>query len=474
MAIELFPYQITGRDWLASQTHALLADAQRLGKSVQSISAARELRIERILVVCRAVGRAEWKHSFEQVAPRHWRVSIIDLEVAPHMPPPQSATIVNYEGVHKILALDGASFGLVIVDESHYLKNLETKRAQEILGKNGLIQRAPRMWCLTGTPTPNGFASELWPVLYTFGATKFRYTEFVKRYCITRETGFGEKIIGNNPAHLEEFKTVMREKILRRMPEDVGIQMPRVTFTTHTVKPGRVHLALARSFAKWVIPVDRTNELEKILEQEMGVFEGIFKGKDGPEFTEEAFSAMCAAAPSISTLCKYNALQKIEPICDIISAELDSGAYQKCVIFGMHRDAIEGLRMQLAKYKPVVVYGGTNPTKVDKYIRAFQNPKSRCRVFIGNIQAAGTSICLDVASFIHFIEESWVPGDNAQAAARCGGPRQTETIHIRNYSLDNSADQRKASIIAIKSRAILKLHETGHKVGTKEEIEGLF
>lgn len=471
-----YDYQVFGARWLTQNNHALLADEQRLGKSVQSILAAQMLAIGRILVVCRAVGRAEWASAFHRVAPGRWKTPIVFGKNSFEMSCAPTATIVSYEGVGDILAHSGAAFGLVIVDEVHYVKNLTAKRSREVLGKHGLIQRTPRMWCLTGTPTPNGLPSELWPLLYVFGATRMGYNDFVHAYCTTRHNGFGIQITGptRDTVKLKEFRGIMAKKILRRTSSDVSIELPKVTFSTQTVEAGRVHLSMSQKFQKWTIPYDRTKELEKVLEEEMGILNGVLSGKDGPQFSEEAFLQLVAQANSISTLCLYTALQKLEPVCEIIASELESNAYAKCVIFAIHRDVIEALRVNLGRFHPVTLYGGSNPLRTEKNLKKFQNPKSNCRVFIGNILAAGTSICLDAAHHIFFLEEDWVPGNNAQAAMRCGGPNQKETVHVRNFCLPNSVDTRKQALLAEKTRAILKLYEKDTPPATGEDLAALF
>ena len=88
----------------------------------------------------------------------------------------------------------------------------------------------------------------------------------------------------------------------------------------------------------------------------------------------------------------------------------------------------------------VTLYGGTNADTRQKNIDKFQN-NPKCRVFIGNIQAAGTGITLTAAHEVAFIEADWVPANNAQAAMRCHRIGQTKPVRVRFFSCAGSVDE---------------------------------
>lgn len=456
MVLRPFLYQLEGAKWLESKKCALLADKQRLGKSAQAIIASDRVGARRILVVCKGVARANWAHEFGKFSPRKFTFQILFDRTPISRPPLESVTICSYETLDVVLrAVEncGLFFDVAIIDESHYLKTLDTRRTQRILGAKGLVSQARRTWCLTGTPTPNGHPGELWTLLYVFGATRLKYLEFVRKFCITRPTGYGNgfQIVGANkePEVLEEwYKMVGRNGnpgtvALRRTEEHVAIELPEISFSTIMVSPGRVHLATTQ-FYKYMIPTDRSKEFNALIEKELGIFKGILEDKT---LSDELLLSLQGQAKSISTLRKFSALQKLEPACELITQELEAGAYRKVVIFAHHKDMIEGTRIRLQKFHPMTLYGGSNPRKVEVNLRKFQNPKSECQVFIGNIAAAGTSITLDAANHIFFLEESWTPADNAQAAMRCGGPNQKKPIFVRNFCLDNPIDMRIQDIL---------------------------
>ncbi len=433
LVLPLYPYQVEGAKWLSTRKVGLLADEMGIGKSAQAISACEQVGAKSILVICRAVATQQWRIEFSKFSKTKFEL-----------------TITSYESLHKI---DSKKFfDVVIVDESHYVKEPGAARTKAVLGKTGAVHRAGRSFLLTGTPTPN-HAGELWTTLYTFGRTKLSYDGFVEKYCRTRVTSYGRQILGSTvePDKIAELRDMLGPICLRRTKEEVNLNLPPITYGEVVVKPGKVDLLMSQSFRRWVIPVDHTPDLEKILETELGVMHGIVKNG----FTRQAMSALEGAAKSIMTLRRYTSLQKIEPVIDLLSEELDSGAYRKIVIFAIHRDTIISLQERLSKkYGAVLVFGGSKPTRVTDRIAAFQNPNSKCRVFIAQIHAAGTSLTLTAADQVLFIDQDFVPGNNAQAAARCHRIGQTRPVTVRFVSLANSIDQHISAMLKRKTEEI--------------------
>lgn len=460
----LFKYQVEGSLWLSTKNCALLADKQRLGKSAQLITACDLVDAKKIIVVCRAVARFQWGSEFEKWSDRKRKINIVLSGTENNPPETESVTICGYETFDWILESGVCGFDVVIIDESHSLKSIEAKRTKKILGKEGLSRRSKRIWLASGTPAPNHYG-ELWTTAYTFGATKLGYWDFVKKFCITRPNGFTERgiqIVGsrNDPQTVAELKTLLKSIMLRRTEDDVGLELPKLNFSTVMVEPGPIHLGMT-SFCRYVLPFDKTAELDAKVIEEFGILDSIIKqGEKNGYASEQFLEIIKSQAKGISTLRRYNALQKLDGACDLIRSELEDKAYHKCVIFAIHKDAIEGARLRLKDFSPVTLYGKSNPYKAEENIKQFQNPKSKVRVFIGNILAAGTSISLDVANHIFFLEEDWVPGNNAQAAMRCGGMRQKNPIFVRNFCLNNSIDRRVQEILRDKMRDLSLLFDS--------------
>jgi SWI/SNF-related matrix-associated actin-dependent regulator of chromatin subfamily A-like protein 1 len=431
MTPTLFPYQIEGAAWLASKTVALLADDMGLGKSAQVIAALDQIRAERVMVVCPAAARVNWIREFQKFSsyPREYEVWTERKQKLSA----SKSVIASYDLASLSSQFIEGSFDALVLDEAHFLKTLETKRTKAILGREGLVRRAGRVWALTGTPAPN-HPGELWPLLYTFGATTLKYGGFVDRYCESYETGYGRQIVGAEKRRIAELRGILAPLMLRRKKEEVLKDLPPIFFQDLTVEPGPVDIELIPSFHEYTFPSDRRDELEEKL---------AFERKKLEAADMEHLEAL---AQSVSTLRRYSGLQKVEPVADLIKEELLNKSYKKIVVFAIHRDVIEGLRSRLKDFGAVTLYGGTPPEKRQKHIDSFQRD-AETKVFIGQIQAAGTALTLTAASNVLFVEQDWVPGNNSQAAMRCHRIGQQLPVFVRVAGLATSIDERIAQVL---------------------------
>ena len=461
MPPELFDYQREGAKWLSERTVALLADKQRLGKSCQAITAAEIIKATKICIVCKAVARSNWENEWKKFAQGDWSYRILYGEAFGKVTVRENQVVIlSYDAAGFLLAgLDG-SFDVLILDESHSLKSLDTKRTQLILGKEGLCRRAKRIWALTGTPAPN-HAAELWTLLFTFRATTLSYASFVEKFCVTRDSGYGLQITGTktDKSSLQGLREIIKKVTLRREESDVSIQMPKMFFSSVVLDPGLVDAKFLRgtSLCRYSFNDSQMEDFNKIIAEQLGIFKALVRKAGGVKSSDALLEVLKAEAKSISTLRRYTGLQKLEPAIEIIKGELEAKAYRKCVIFAIHKDMIQGCQARLADFHPVTLYGASNPNTVEKNLRKFQSPNSQCQVFIGNILAAGTSISLSAANHIFFLERDWVPGNNAQAAMRCGGPNQKNPIFVRDFILKDSYDFRVEQLLTKKTNEIAKI-----------------
>lgn len=458
---EFFPFQISGANWLSGQKVALLADEMGLGKTATTILALDKARLFRVLILCPAVARVNWEREFKRFQVIDRTFEIIDSgkkEVAW-----KNSVICSYDLVEKVLGAS-AQFDALILDESHFLKSLTTKRTVLVLGSKGLAHKIPVVWALSGTPAPN-HAGELWPLLFTFGRTRLKYEEFITRFCTfyRHRTAYSEqlRITGTNELKIPELREILKPIILRRKKEEVMKELPPIVFEDFVVSPGPVDLGAESSFVHYVYPVDRRKELFEKLERERDLLNNIWEaiGKaDGGQKTTDRIKTLEGVAKSLSTLRMFTGIQKVRSVVDLVTHEMENKAYSKIVLFAVHRDVIEGLRVGLRKFGVVTVYGGTDPAKKQRNVDRFQKQAS-CRVFIGNIQAAGTAVTLTSANHVLFVEQSWVPGDNSQAAMRCHRIGQTKPVFVRFCGLANSIDAKVAAVLKEKTRQLTEIFD---------------
>lgn len=442
---KLFPYQQIGADWLASRKLALLADEMGLGKSAQSITAADFIAAKRVLIICPAIARINWLREFQMFSTYTREFQIVrdrretwDLT---------TSTIASYDSC--LYVKDSGNYDVMILDEAHFLKSLDAKRSLAVLGKNGIIRKCARTWALSGTPATN-HAGELWTLLFTFGITPLSYDQWVKKYCDSRQTGFGLQILGTKVSAIPELKQLLSKIMLRRRKEEVMTDLPPIHFGMAYVERGEVDIALSPD---WLQYQNRPEALEEKLKKERDLVDYVFREQTA---SGNGLRALEALAPSVSTLRRYTALQKVQAIYEVIVDELENKAYEKLVIFAIHRDVIELLRMKLAHYGCLTLYGGQDDNKKQKNIDLFQNSKKK-RIMIANIHAAGTSITLTAAHNVIFAEQDWVPGNNAQAVMRCHRIGQKNPVSVRVFCLAESIDELVSKALKRKTEQLTEI-----------------
>lgn len=423
--MQLFPYQVEGAAFLARVKRGLLADEMGLGKTAQAIAATYEVnKAPTVAVVCPASLRQNWLREFE----RFW--------------PGLVSYTLDVESYDKVTrgALADWNGDVLILDEAHYLKNHKAKRTKAIFGEKcdgegGLVSRAAHVFCLTGTPTPNN-PSELWSMLRAVMPAAIErpmkndklkpmaYWPFVEKFCVTQDTGFGIKIIkGKN---LSELKARIAPFILRRKKDEVLKDLPPIRFDT---------LALE---GKVILTGDASEELRLAHEA----------------FEKDGIGGLKAIAPHIAQLRRVTGMAKVPAALEWIDDFL-CGSDSKLVVFAHHRDVINAIWCEFAG-TAVVVSGELNSSERQAQVDAFQNDPQR-RLFIGNIQAAGTGLTLTAASDALFIESSWTPSENQQAAMRIHRIGQRNACLVRFAMLAGSIDEDIQRAVLRKTTDIARL-----------------
>lgn len=458
---ELFPYQVDGAKWLATKEQALLSDEQGLGKTAQAITACDLIQADRILVVCPAAVRINWGREFERFGQLQRECTVV---LKSRQPPGETGvTAVSYDMIASDESLrskmKAQQWDVLILDESHWLKERSAKRTKAIYGHaqhKGIAASAKRVWRLTGTPAPND-ASELYTHLKSAGIIKQSYWDFVFEFCDGFDSGFGFKITGHK--NVPKLKELLGQFMLRRKKEEVMSQLPPITFSHITVERTQVQLdpyfyenwrtVGATQFMRNMENTDKAVKLAlRAAEGEHGL---------GGSVTDRV-KLLESLATSTATLRRYIGLAKLPRTMEILTQELIDNPKLKLVLFAVHKDVVECSRDALKKFHPVTLYGGTPTEKRQRHIDRFQNDPT-CRVFIGNILAAGTGITLTAANEVVFLEADWVPANNAQAAMRCHRIGQTRPVRVRFVSCAGSVDEDVNRTLLHKTRELAKIFD---------------
>lgn len=419
----LFDYQRTGAKFLAENPAAFLADEQGLGKTIQVIAACDMLRLTKIVVICPAIAKINWRREFEK-----WGGVEREVKVFSYDKMTQSKEVRN----------EIAKFepDVIVLDEAHYLKNRQAKRTKYLYGQfcrgDGLVRFADRVWLLSGTPIPND-VSDFWTHLKAIWQYPLNFTDYTLYFCKTWSGQFGLKVLGNKAERMAEFKTILSLVMLRRKAENVLKELPPLWWQDTVVEvDGWSDMAHVES--------DHERQAVELILQN-AVTQGNLSDKLGE------------IAPHMASLRRLTALAKAKPIAAQLAGELRDNAYDKVVVFAYHKAALETLREGLAEFNPAYIVGGLGGQERQAEIDRFQNDP-KCRVFIGQITACSTAITLTAANQVVFAEMDWVPAVNAQASKRCHRIGQSKPVIVRSFALANSTDEVVARTLAKKAQMI--------------------
>lgn len=179
----------------------------------------------------------------------------------------------------------------------------------------------------------------------------------------------------------------------------------------------------------------------------------IIKQTDGSD--DNVLAALRAADIHLASERRLTGELKTKPALELIKSEL-SGNKRKLVIFAIHQSVIDGLLAGTVEFNSVGIDGRTPNNARQVAIDTFQNNED-CRVFVGNVQSAGTAITLTAASMVLFVETSFVPSDNFQAASRCHRIGQNDAVLARFLHLPGSIDETVQKILARKATDLAEL-----------------
>lgn len=450
------PHQEAGKEWLKGNPTGMLAWQMRVGKTPTTLRAWEDTAEQGpALVLCPATGREMWRReALKWATDVQPKVQVLKDGNTP-IHPAADMVITNYEKLlnpNVVKRLRGSRrWGVIIADEAHRLKSPDAKCTQIFYGgghhkQNPLFKYSDRVWPLTGTPIPN-HPGEIWTHAYNLWPQAIKYRgdkpmelwEFELGYCLIRQGEHGPVVYGGK--NLPELKERLAPHVNRLLLKDV-MDMPPVRIDTWP-------LDMETTSGEGRYP-DAPELLEKL--NRFGSFADIERFDNG---TIDAYLAcITAEAEHLATLRRETGTLKAIATTFLLREELDNGG-AKTIVFAHHRDAIETLHKGLKSYQPAVLHGSTKDRFAE--IDRFQNDPN-CRVFIGQLKAAGEIIDLSAAENVLFAEASWTPGDNEQAMFRALGKNQTKPVLVRFTYLNGSVDEAVNRALARKIATISQLY----------------
>ncbi|XP_077978746.1 SWI/SNF-related matrix-associated actin-dependent regulator of chromatin subfamily A-like protein 1 [Glandiceps talaboti] len=403
----LMEFQREGVNFVISRHgRALIADDMGLGKTIQSICIACYYRTEwPVLVVVPSSVKLTWAEAFIR-----WVPSLDPQRINVIAKSKDSATsglvnIISYDMMtRKATELKSKRFQVIIMDESHSLKNFKTARTKAAMP---LLKAAPRVLLLSGTPALSR-PSELYTQIAAIDSKLFpTFHDFGVRYCAGHQNPWGWDYSGSS--HMTELQLLLEERIMiRRLKVNVMSQLPSKTRQMIVMDPGVV----------------KTNSQSlKAAAKQMN--RAAMNKKEQRGALLQYFSETGAA--------------KIPAVSGYIADLLDSG--HKFLVFAHHQIMLDALSEYLNSkgYGYIRIDGSTSSDKRKQYCDKFQ-ADDNCQVAVLSITAASTGLTLHAAALVVFAELFWNPGVLVQAEDRVYRIGQKNCVNIHYLVAKGTAD----------------------------------
>lgn len=414
--LSYLPYQTAAIEFARKRPHVLIGDEAGLGKTVEVAGIINEISPLSVLIVCPASLRLNWQRELQK-----W---CRDL--------PERLDIVSYDSIWRKDTYEKLPdrFDLMVLDEAHYVKNKDSKRSLACVARS---MNATRVVALTGTPLKNRVI-DIWNILHILCPSLFPdLTAFAMRYCgafiqrIPLGHGRFKSVWNTNGSSNErELQEVLRSTVMiRRLKKDALPQLPKKRRQIIPLVPGK-----------------------GILDEEKRAWDKLVNELGYEKAVERLQTGEKVGLSEMARIRQQVALSKVPDVVSHVTDLLEN--VEKVIVFAHHRAVVDALFKGLSAFSPVKVVGGMTDAKKQESVDSFQNDPGT-RVFIGNIQAAGTGLTLTASSTVVFAELSFVPSDMSQAEDRaCRIGAKDDSILVQHLVLEGSLDSHMVQLVVEK------------------------
>ena len=417
----------------------ILADDMGLGKTTSTIIAALESNSKKVLIICPATLKINWKREIENYSDKS-----IYIAESKNFSTEADFVIINYDIIKnfhdpkkknesQVLA---SNFDLVIIDEAHYIKNGTAQRTKLI---NDIVKNTERLWLLTGTPMTSRPIDYFNLLSIIDSPVAKNWMAYAIRYCSGYQFNVGGRKIWNvtGASNLEELRDRTLGLTLRRLKENV-LDLPDKIITP-------VYLRLK----------------SKLYENVMGEYYDWYdKNPDESKSLTVQFSKLTKIRQIIAD-------EKIEQTIELAENILEQD--KKVIIFCNFTDSLNKIAEHFGKVAVKLDGSMSKPNKQNSVDQFQDNPK--IKVFVGNIKAAGVGITLTAAEVVIFNDLSFLPSDMAQAEDRAYRYGQKNNVLVYYPIFDNTIEGIIYDIVNAKKKVIATvMGDDQHPADAAEEI----
>ena len=417
----------------------ILADDMGLGKTTSTIIAALESGSKKVLIICPATLKINWKREIENYSDKS-----IYIAESKNFSTEADFVIINYDIIKnfhdpkkkddsQVLA---SKFDLVVIDEAHYIKNATAQRTKLI---NDIVKNTERLWLLTGTPMTSRPIDYFNLLSIIDSPVAKNWMAYAIRYCSGYQFNVGGRKVWNvtGASNLEELRDRTLGLTLRRLKENV-LDLPDKIITP-------VYLRLK----------------SKSYENVMGEYYDWYdKNPDESKSLTVQFSKLTKIRQIIAD-------EKIEQTIELAENILEQD--KKVIIFCNFTDSLNKITEHFGKAAVKLDGSMSKPNRQNSVDQFQDNPK--VKVFVGNIRAAGVGITLTAAEAVIMNDLSFLPSDHAQAEDRAYRYGQKNNVLVYYPIFENTIEGIIYDILNNKKQVIATvMGDNQHPADAAEEI----
>ncbi|MBI4606517.1 MAG: DEAD/DEAH box helicase [Planctomycetes bacterium] len=430
---ELLPYQLDGVAFAVGAGRAVLADDMGLGKTIQGVGVAevlaREAGIKKVLVVCPASVKSQWRAEIARFSHRDCHlVAGAAKDRAEQYAGPAFFCICNYEQVLRdILAIEAVKWDLVILDEGQRIKNWEAQTSRIVKGL-----RSPFALVLSGTPLENRL-DELFSVVEFIDERRLGPAfRFFHRHRIVDEKGRvqGYKSLG-------ELRERLKPILLRRTRAAVMRDLPPRTTEVVRIPPTDEQSGM---HAGWMQVVSTIVRKKFITEMDL------LRLQKALLMCRMVANSTYLVDKSLPPPGHSTKIEKLEEILDQLRQEED----RKVLLFSEWTTMLDLIQEILKRLRMAYVRldGSVPQRKRQSLVREFQETPE-CKVFC-TTNAGSTGLNLQAANTVVNVDLPWNPAVLEQRVGRAHRMGQKRPVQVFVLVTEGTIEERLLGTLSAK------------------------
>jgi superfamily II DNA or RNA helicase len=346
------------------------------------------------------------------------------------------------------------SYHLLILDESHYIKNPRSKAAQ-----TAGILRARHRLCLTGTPLENHLG-ELWSQFHfllpgLLGDEKSFNASF--RHPIEKQGDDSRRAL---------LTLRIKPFLLRRTKDKVASELPAKTEMVRAVELSGAQRDLYETVRLAMDKKVRTEIARKgVARSQIVILEALLKLRQvccDPRLVKSE-NAKKAAAPSA----------KLGELMTMLEALLDEE--RKILVFSSFTSMLALIEAELqTRQVPYVILTGDTDNRAD-VVRAFQ--QGLVPIFLISLKAGGVGLNLTAADTVIHYDPWWNPAAENQATDRAWRIGQDKPVFVYKLIAKGTLEEKIQALQQKKSGLAQALLASGEAQATQimqEDLQAIF